>query len=74
MRKALIIIIVTLLLSFTGVLNIRAQGCWNVLARKTVADGVIHELVDRNCDMVPDIVQEYRFMNGIWIKTRWWYY
>lgn len=74
MRKVLIVVLITLLLLLTGILNVRAQNCWNAIARKMVAPGVIHELVDRNCDMVPDIVQEYRFVNGMWIKTRWWYY
>ena len=48
--------------------------CHNVMDQRLVAPGVLHVFVDKTCDMVPDIVMEYRSMNGQWVYTgRWWW-
>lgn len=74
MKKLMSMIIVLIILTFSGMTYAMQPGqCWFVMERRNIAYGVVHDFVDVTCDRIPDIVQEYRFINGRMVPTQWWW-
>ena len=79
MKKMILLIITFFMLSIpptvlNGGTNYGLADCNNIIEKRMVSPGVVHVFVDKTCDMIADIVMEYRFINGRFVYTgKWWW-
>ena len=77
MKKMILLIITFFVLSISPSVLAGGYGmaeCHIVIEQRPVSPGVLHVFVDKTCDHYPDIVMEYRAINGQWVYTgRWWW-
>lgn len=78
MKKMMLLIITFIMLSIPPYALSGSGGdlanCHNIIEKRTVSPGVVHVFVDKTCDMIADIVMEYRNINGKFVYTgNWWW-